>query len=108
MFISPKNNKICCTIIWQVRVLKSKNYIYILANMVISGGQFSRPLGMGGYGSDKNSFGFIFTLLMFWHGNQGQGKTCVVFIHERHVLKSKNCNYILANMVKASTETYLI
>ena len=59
------------------------------------------------YRNDKNYFGLIFTLLMFWHGNQGQGKMCVVFIQERHVLKSKNCNYILANMVKASTKTYL-
>ena len=35
-------------------------------------------------------FGLIFTLLMFWQGNQGQGKTCVIFIHEIQVLKSKN------------------
>ena len=41
------------------------------------------------YRNDKNYFGLIFTLLMFWHGNQGQGKTCVVFIHEIQVSKSK-------------------
>ena len=44
--------------------------------------------------SSAFSFGLIFTLLMFWHGNQGQGKTCVVFIHEIQVSKSKKHTWI--------------
>ena len=59
---------------------------------------------MGDYRNDKNSFGLIFTLLMFWQGNQGHLSTCVVFIHEIQVLKSKNYKYILANIVASGSQ----
>ena len=37
---------------------------------------------------------------MFWQGNQGHLSTCVVFIHEIQVLKSKNYMYIRSGKKK--------